>query len=65
MARIRIKKNAGPFRIEFSGTLAYRVMNDKTGGNQVIIPCKRWKQAEELCKKLNNLDRHKEHEIWI
>jgi hypothetical protein len=45
--------------------MAYRVMNDKAGGNQVIIPCKRKEQAEELRKRLNSLDPHKEHEIWL
>ena len=65
MARIRIQKNAGPFKIKFSGTLAYRVMNDKSGGNRIIIPCERREQAEELCKRLNNLDPRKEHEIWL
>ena len=56
MATYTIPKNAGRFRIEWGGRGNYRVMNDKTGKNQVIIPVYDRAKAEELCRRLNEGD---------
>ena len=37
MATVTIPKNAGTFRSEWGGRGNWRVMNDRTGKNQVII----------------------------
>lgn len=34
----------------------YIVINDRTGKNQVIIPCETRGDAEELCDRLNRGD---------
>ncbi len=34
----------------------YIVLNDKTGNNQVIIPCTDRRHAENLCRRLNSGD---------
>jgi len=65
MARIRIPKNAGQFKIEFSMVQTYIVTNGKSGGNRIIIPCKSKEQAENVCEKLNGLDSNSEHEVWL
>lgn len=53
MSTVTIPKNAGTFRIEWGGRGNLRVMNDKTGKNQVIIAVDSQSQAEELCRRLN------------
>lgn len=63
MARIRIPKTAGQFKVELSMVQTYIVTNGKSGGNRIIIPCKSREQAEKLCEKLNSKDRPEE--IWI
>ena len=65
MARIRIKKNAGPFDIAMSMIQTYIVTNGKSGGNRIIIPCKTQQQADKLCQMLNALNPSHEHEVWI
>jgi hypothetical protein len=65
MARKLIPKNAGKFTIGFSMINTYIVTNGKSGGNRIIIPCKSKEQAEKLCKKVNQLDPSREHEIWL
>jgi hypothetical protein len=64
MARIRIPKNAGKFKVIVTGTGAScAVASDKSGGNRIIIPCKSFEQANELCEKLNRKDHPKEIRI--
>jgi len=53
MAIYTIPKHAGKFRIEYGGRGNYRVINDKTGKNQVIIPVWDRMKAEKLCRRLN------------
>jgi len=65
MARIRIQKNAGPFKIGLSMVQTYIVTNGKSGGNGIIIPCDSRKQAETLCERLNKLNPSKDHEVWL
>jgi hypothetical protein len=65
MARIRIPKRAGAFNVSLSVAKTYLVSNDKSGGNRINIPCKSKELAEALCEKLNRLDPHREHEIWV
>jgi hypothetical protein len=57
MARRRIPKNAGKFRVFFSNAGTFGVLNDKTGRNKVIIPCRDKRHAEEVCALLNSKDR--------
>ncbi|HEY9282782.1 MAG TPA: hypothetical protein VIP46_04960 [Pyrinomonadaceae bacterium] len=63
MARIRIPKNAGQFRVERSMAFTPIVTNGKSGGNRITIPCKSWGQAAKLCEKLNSKDRPAE--VWM
>ena len=63
MARHRIPKNAGQFRIVKGRAGNWLVLNDKTGGGKVAIPCRDREQAELLCKKLNEGDH--DGEIWM
>lgn len=53
MTEYIIPKNAGPFRIVESRAGSALVMNDRNGKNKVRIPCKSMKQAEWLCRQLN------------
>ena len=53
MAIYTIPKYPGTFRIEWGGRGNYRVMNNKTGKNQVIIAVWDFEQAKELCRRLN------------
>jgi len=53
MPRQTIPKNAGLFRVSTSKSGNYIVLNNMTGKNQVIIPCRDREQAEELCRRLN------------
>ncbi len=39
------------------------VLNDKTGGGKIVIPCRDQEQAEWLCEKLNAKDH--DGEIWV
>ena len=64
MARIRIPKNAGQFKVSLSMLPTYIVTNEKSGGNRIIISCKTYEQAVKLCDKLNGLDSNCEHEVW-
>ena len=41
----------------------YAVINDRTGRNKVMIPCREKQQAEELCERLNGKDRPSE--VWM
>jgi hypothetical protein len=63
MARIRVPKNAGQFKVSLSMIQTYIVTNGKSGGSRIIIPCKSKEQAERLCEKLNSKDCPEE--IWI
>jgi hypothetical protein len=62
--------HASPPAAEESGTLPSRdqqgryalVINDKTGKNQVAIPCRFVEVAEELCKRLNEGEH--DGEVW-
>jgi hypothetical protein len=53
MAIVTIPENAGQFRVSTAKVGNYIVFNDRTGKNQVIIPCQDHDQAEELCRRLN------------
>lgn len=54
MAKKTIPENAGQFRVSTAKAGNYIVLNDRTGRNQVIIPCRDREQAEELCRRLNS-----------
>ena len=62
MARYRIPRNAGHFHVDVAMAGNYIVLNDKTGGGKVVIPCRDREHAERLCEKLNR----EEHDgdIW-
>jgi hypothetical protein len=53
MPKKTIPKNAGRFRVSIAKAGNYIVLNDRTGKNKVIIPCRDREQAEELCLRLN------------
>ncbi len=53
MTLITIPENAGRFRVSTAKAGNYIVLNDRTGKNQIIIPCRNREQAEELCRRLN------------
>ncbi|HTU91158.1 MAG TPA: hypothetical protein VMF69_13855 [Gemmataceae bacterium] len=53
MPKKTIPANAGRFRVSIAKAGNYIVLNDRTGKNQVIIPCRDRDQAEELCRQLN------------
>lgn len=53
MPKKTIPKNPGAFRVSIAKAGNYIVLNDRTGKNQVIIPCRDREQAEELCRRLN------------
>lgn len=53
MPIITIPENAGRFRVRIAKAGNYIVLNDRTGKNQVVIPCRDREQAEELCRRLN------------
>jgi len=64
MARQYIPKNAGKeFHIIESMAGTPIVLNGKTGKNKVRIPCRDWKQAEELCERLKKGEH--DGEIWM
>lgn len=60
MPKKTIPKNAGRFRVSTAKAGNYIVINDRTGKNQVIIPCRDREQAEELCRRLNAHDHNGE-----
>ncbi len=60
MARHLIPDNPGQFRIKVASAGNYMVINDKTGKNQVIIPCRNKSQAEDIRDKLNKNDHNGE-----
>ncbi len=53
MPRITLPENPGRFRVSTAKARNWIVLNDRTGKNQVIIPCLDREQAEELCRRLN------------
>ncbi len=54
MAKVTIPKNAGQFQVGQSPLAGnYLITNDRTGKNEVTIPCISRAQAEELCRRLN------------
>jgi len=63
MPKYTIPENAGRFRVETAMAGNYMVINDKTGKNQVIIPCRDRVQADEVCERLNKGDHR--GEIWV
>ncbi len=64
MARYQIPKNAGVFRVvSVRAPGMWGVWNDRTGPNKIRIACKNKKQAEELCKRLNDGDH--DGEVWM
>ena len=61
MAKVPIPKNAGQFRVGRSPIAGnYLVSNDRTGKNEVTIPCISREQAEEFCRRLNTGDHNGE-----
>ncbi len=56
MATYMVPKNPGRFRVVTSMSGTPLVINDKTGKNKLYISCKTWKQAKDLCDKLNQGD---------
>lgn len=63
MPRITLPKHPGKFRVKTAMAGNLIVINDKTGKNQVIIPCRSQTQADELCERLNNGDHR--GEVWV
>jgi hypothetical protein len=51
-----IPDNAGTFRVSTARAGNFIVLNDRTGKNQVIMPCRTREQAEEICERLNSGD---------
>ena len=62
MPRVTIPKNPGTFRVATARAGNYIVLNNKTGKNQVIIPCRSKTQADELRDRLNT-GKH-DGQIW-
>jgi hypothetical protein len=61
MAKKTIPKNAGQFHVGRSALAGnFLVMNDRTGKNQILIPCTSQAQAEEYCRRLNEGDHNGE-----
>jgi hypothetical protein len=58
-----IPQNPGRFRVQTAMAGNFIVINDKTGKNQVIIPCRNQSHAKELCEKLNSGDHN--GQIWV
>ena len=56
MARHLIPDHPGQFRVKIARAGNYIVLNDKTGKNQVIIPCCNKSHAEKICARLNRGD---------
>lgn len=63
MAKIRLPADPGRFKIAKASAGSYMVRNDRTGKNEVIIPCRDRDQAEDICKRLNEGDHS--GEIWV
>jgi hypothetical protein len=63
MARRQIPKNAGRFCVSIAKAGNYIVLNDKSGGNKIVIACRDLAQAERLCARLDSGDH--DGEIWI
>ena len=53
MPQVTLPENPGRFRVATAKAGNWIVLNDRTGKNQVIIPCRNKEQAEELCRRLN------------
>jgi hypothetical protein len=60
MAKKTIPENPGRFRVQTAKAGNYIVINDKTGKNEVIIPCRDYEQAVQLCNRLNAGDHNGE-----
>ena len=56
MATYDIPKNAGKFTVVVARGGHYAVWNRKNGRDEVAIPVKTRKQAEEICARLNRGD---------
>jgi len=53
MPRYAIPPNAGPYRVVTSRAGTPLVCNAYTGHRKVRIPCSSQKQAEAMCRELN------------
>jgi hypothetical protein len=60
MAKRAIPENLGHFRVQTAKAGNYIVINDRTGKNKVVIPCKDHQQAVQLCERLNAGDHNGE-----
>ncbi len=56
MATYTLPSKPGKFRVHLTPAGNYIVINDKTGKNQVIIPCRDEAHAREVCDLLNSGD---------
>ena len=56
MATYEIPKNAGKFTVVVARGGHYAVWNRKNGRDEVVIPVKSKKQAQEICARLNRGD---------
>ena len=63
MPQYRIPKSPGRFRIVKARAGNWIVLNDKTGGGKIVIPCRDREQAERLCERLNT--KNHDGEIWV
>ena len=63
MPKYNLPKIPGTFTVKTARAGNFIVINDKTGKNQVIIPCRDKVQAEELRDKLNKADHN--GQIWV
>lgn len=56
MATYTLPSKPGHFRVIIGMIGNYIVTNDRTGKNQVLIPCESQREATELCDRLNRGD---------
>ena len=56
MATYQIPKNVGTCRVIKSYAQTPLVTNDKTGKSKLLIPCRSWGQAHEICDRINTGD---------
>ncbi len=54
MPRVTLPKNTGTFRVATARAGNFIVINNKTGKNKVIVPCRDMAEANQLCDRLNS-----------
>ncbi|MEM8710766.1 MAG: hypothetical protein AAGG01_07415 [Planctomycetota bacterium] len=56
MSTYQIPRNVGTCRVIKSYAGTPLVTNDKSGKSKLVIPCRSWEQAQELCDRINRGD---------